>query len=63
MKKIPKFNSIEEETAFWDTHNITDYVGFSKAIPVSFPNLQLTPVLHISTKSTGGTTLHDEFNV
>jgi hypothetical protein len=24
--KIPTFNSIKEEAAFWDTHDITDYL-------------------------------------
>lgn len=24
--KIPEFNSIKEEAAFWDTHDITDYL-------------------------------------
>lgn len=25
-KTIPSFNSIKEEAAFWDTHDITDYL-------------------------------------
>jgi len=25
--KIPKFKSIEEERAFWDTHSVTDYLS------------------------------------
>lgn len=27
MKKIPKFKTIQEERAFWDTHSITDYLS------------------------------------
>jgi hypothetical protein len=25
--RIPAFNSIEEEAAFWDTHSVTEFVG------------------------------------
>ena len=25
--KIPKFKSIQEERAFWDTHSVTDYLS------------------------------------
>ncbi|MBM4141966.1 MAG: ribbon-helix-helix protein, CopG family [Nitrospira sp.] len=25
--KIPKFKTIEEERAFWDTHSVTDYLS------------------------------------
>ena len=25
--KIPKFKTIEEESAFWDTHSVTDYLS------------------------------------
>lgn len=28
--RIPSFNSIEEEAAFWDTHDITDYLNESR---------------------------------
>lgn len=39
MKKIikmPKFNNIKEEAAFWDTHSIADYWGNMEAIQVSY---------------------------
>ena len=26
-KKMPKFKSIEEERAFWDTHSVADYLS------------------------------------
>lgn len=30
LKKIPEFKNREEEANFWDTHDFTDYVDFSK---------------------------------
>ena len=43
LKKIPKFNSEKEEREFWQTHDSTEYVDWSKAIRgVRFPNLKLT---------------------
>ncbi len=26
-KEIPKFNDVEKEALFWDTHSIADYMG------------------------------------
>lgn len=43
FKSIPHFNSEAEEREFWQTHDSTEYVDWSKAIRgVSFPNLKLT---------------------
>lgn len=28
--RIPSFNTIEEEAAFWDTHDVTDYLDESQ---------------------------------
>jgi predicted DNA binding CopG/RHH family protein len=42
FKKIPKFKSEAEERKFWQTHDSTEYVDWSKAERVSFPNLKLT---------------------
>ena len=43
LKPIPKFNSEKEEREFWQTHDSTEYVDWSKAIRgVRFPNLKLT---------------------
>lgn len=39
-KAIPKFNSEAEERAFWEVHDSADYVDWSKAVPVSMPNLK-----------------------
>lgn len=41
-KLIPKFKTEAEERKFWQTHDSTEYVDWSKAERVSFPNLQLT---------------------
>src|ERR1700686_1179124 len=41
-KPIPRFRSEAEERKFWETHDSTDYVDWSKAKRVSFPNLKLS---------------------
>lgn len=40
LKPIPEFASEEEERAFWATHDSTEYVDWSKAQRVRFPNLK-----------------------
>lgn len=40
LKKIPVFKSEDAERDFWAIHSVTDYVDFSKARPVIFPNLK-----------------------
>ena len=40
LKPIPKFKSEDEERAFWSKHDTTDYVDWSKAKRVKFPNLK-----------------------
>ncbi len=42
LKPIPKFASEAEERAFWETHDTTDYLDWSKARRVKFPNLKLS---------------------
>lgn len=39
-KLVPSFASEPEERQFWETHDSTDYVDWSKAKRVSFPNLK-----------------------
>lgn len=39
-KKIPRFESEDEEREFWATHNASAYVDWSQADRVSFPNLK-----------------------
>jgi predicted DNA binding CopG/RHH family protein len=40
LKPIPRFRSEAEERAFWESHDTTDYVDWSKARRVRFPNLK-----------------------
>jgi len=42
MKKIPDFKNEEEEREFWDTHDSTEYLDWSKAQLAVFPNLKKT---------------------
>jgi predicted DNA binding CopG/RHH family protein len=42
LKTIPYFKSEQEERKFWQTHSSVDYVDYSTAKRVSFPNLKLT---------------------
>jgi predicted DNA binding CopG/RHH family protein len=40
MKKIPSFNSEDEEREFWSEKDSTDYVDWSGARPVVLSNLR-----------------------
>lgn len=42
LKTIPKFRTEAEERNFWQAHDSTEYVDYSTARRVSFPNLKLT---------------------
>jgi len=42
LKAIPHFRSEAEERRFWETHDSTQYVDWSKARRVQFPNLKLS---------------------
>lgn len=43
LKIIPKFKNEKEEREFWQTHDSTEYVDWSKAKRgIQFPNLKLT---------------------
>ena len=39
-KPVPVFKSEAEERKFWETHDSTDYIDWSKASPARFPNLK-----------------------
>lgn len=39
LKKTPKFNSVAEERTFWETHDSSEYVDWTKAKPATFVNL------------------------
>ena len=40
LKPIPSFRSEAEERTFWETHDTTDYVDWSRAKVAVFPNLR-----------------------
>lgn len=40
LKAIPEFQSEADERRFWETHDSTEYVDWSKAHFVRFPNLK-----------------------
>jgi predicted DNA binding CopG/RHH family protein len=39
-KKIPKFESEDQEREFWSNQDSTDYLDWGKAKRLSFPNLK-----------------------
>ena len=39
-KQIPKFINEDEERAFWETHDSTDYINWNKAEKITFSNLK-----------------------
>ena len=40
LKPIPQFSSEAEERAFWESADSMDYLDWSKAVKVRFPNLK-----------------------
>ena len=40
MKPVPEFKNEDEEREFWATHDSTEYVDWSQARRVIFPNLK-----------------------
>ena len=40
LKPIPKFANEAQERRFWESHDTTEYVDWSRARSVSFPNLR-----------------------
>ena len=42
LKPIPRFRSEAQERAFWERNDSTDYVDWSQAKRVRFPNLKPT---------------------
>ena len=40
LKSIPKFRSEAEERRFWEAHDSADYIDWTKAQRVRFPNLK-----------------------
>jgi predicted DNA binding CopG/RHH family protein len=42
LKPIPRFKNEAAERKFWETHDSTEYLDWSKAQPARFPNLKLS---------------------
>ncbi len=42
LKSVPKFRNEAEERKFWESHDSTGYVDWSKARRARFPNLKLS---------------------
>lgn len=42
LKPIPKFRSQAQESAFWATHDTTDFLDWSQAQVATFPHLKLS---------------------
>ena len=40
LKQIPSFNNAEEEAKFWIEHDSAEYIDWSQASEVVFPNLK-----------------------
>ena len=40
LKPVPKFETEAEERSFWESHDSTQYVDWSKAKPARFPKLK-----------------------
>jgi predicted DNA binding CopG/RHH family protein len=40
MKAIPKFQNEAEERKFWESHDSTEYLDWSKAKKINLPNLK-----------------------
>ena len=42
LKPVPRFRNEADERAFWESHDTTDYVDWSRASRVRLPNLKLS---------------------
>lgn len=42
LKRIPKFNTIDEEIKFWENNDSTEYVDYSRSKRLTLPNLKPT---------------------
>lgn len=47
---IPEFKNEDEEFEFWSTHDTTDYFDWSKAVRLSFPDLEQTEDIDLKLK-------------
>ena len=42
LKTIPDFKNTQEEAEFWNTHDSTEYIDWSKSEKTIFPNLKFS---------------------
>lgn len=42
LRPVPRFRSEAEERKFWETHDSTQYIDWTKARRVQLPNLKLS---------------------
>jgi hypothetical protein len=54
LKPIPHFHSEAEEREFWESHDTTDYLDWSKAQRARFPNLKLSSPVSAPSKPRRG---------
>ena len=40
LKPIPSFANEDDERAFWETHDSTEFVDWDQAVTATFPNLK-----------------------
>ena len=51
LKSIPKFKTEAEELRFWEAHDSTDYVDWSKGQRARFPNLRPSMYRNLADKN------------
>ena len=59
LKPIPYFETEDEERAWWGSHSSVDYVDWSNARRVQFPNLKLTPPEELAEAAESATVVAD----
>jgi len=40
LKSIPTFANEDDERAFWETHDSTEFIDWNQAVSTTFPNLK-----------------------
>ncbi|MEK9200763.1 MAG: CopG family antitoxin [Patescibacteria group bacterium] len=57
FKTIPKFKNEDDERAFWDRVDSSDYFDWSKGHRVKFPNLKLSTETKVLQSQSHGSSL------
>ena len=64
LKELPKFKNEQEETDFWDSHDVTDYIDMAHAKRGIFPNLKPSSTAGMNSRGIRPpTTLFSNLNV